>query len=161
MGLILSCLVAWFGLSFVRTDRPMQDYQAAAQYVSQHEGAEQPIFFFDNVGVLAFRHYYRGSNSMLGLPRDYTLDQWSNEIRALVDAAQIRSRIDSLVPPGGEFWIVERKQMGRFVRPEIMESFRKSEVESVDSLRVFGLGVYHLRRPAIRSDNEFTIKISD
>jgi hypothetical protein len=149
MGLMLSCLMAWFGLSFVRTDRPTQDYQAAARYVTQHEGAEEPIFFFDNVGVLAFKHYYRGSNSMLGLPRDYTLEQWSNEVRALKDSAQLRSRIDSLVPAEGEFWIVERKQMGRFVRPEILEAFRKSEVESLDSLRVSGLGVYHVRRKRI------------
>ena len=96
MGLTLSCLMAWFGLSFVRTDRPVQDYQAAARYVTQHEGAGEPIFFFDNVGVLAFKYYYRGSNSMLGLPRDYTLTEWSNEIRALEDSAQLRSRIDSI-----------------------------------------------------------------
>jgi hypothetical protein len=146
VGLILSCLMAWFGLSFVRSDRPIQDYQTAARYVTQHEGAEEPIFFFDNVGVLAFKHYYRGSNVMLGLPRDYTLEQWSNEVRALESSEQLRSRIDSLVPAGGDFWIVERKQMGRFVRPEILEAFRKNEVESLDSLRVSGLGVYHLRR---------------
>ncbi len=51
--------------------------------------------------------------------------------------------------------------MGRFLRPEILERFRESEVESLDSLRVSGLGVYHLRRPAIRSENDFTLKISD
>ena len=102
MGLILSGLVAWFGLSFVRTDRPMQDLPGRGPVRDRSTKAPKNRFsssitsgcwrsgttIEDPTPCLACRVTTLSSN---GPTRSGPLE----------DAAQIPSRIDSLVPPGG------------------------------------------------------------
>ncbi|MGE3524483.1 MAG: hypothetical protein AB7I33_01030, partial [Gemmatimonadales bacterium] len=139
---------AFFALTFMRTNTSPQDYKAAAAWVTAREHPGEPVFFFDNVGVLPFRPYYRGPNTLAGLPRDYTTEEWSVQVRRLRSEAQLDARVRELVRPGGGFWVVERRYQGRQLRPEVLAGFIRNHTAVLDSTRVSGLTVFHLALPA-------------
>lgn len=78
------------------------DWKRVARYVEAHEHREEPIAIFDAENTLAFAHYYRGGNRIVGIPNGVDFDRYDVRRFVLRNDAQL----DRSMPRASRFWFV-------------------------------------------------------
>lgn len=105
LGLILvACL-----LSFERNDVQREDWRGVAAYVTTHADSADVVLVYDPDKVLPFDYYYRGRSRVYTLPIDIDLTHYRPSEYALVDTAQVASRmqvIGAAAPPRPDMWVM-------------------------------------------------------
>jgi hypothetical protein len=74
----------------------------------RQEEPGEPVVFFTSRGVLAFQYYYRGVNSLHGLPADIRLDEFPFDpaLITITDEESVYERLRDIVPAGARFRLV-------------------------------------------------------
>lgn len=78
------------------------DWKRVARYVETHERPNEPIAIFDAENTLAFAHYYRGRNRIVGIPTGVDFDRYDVRRFVLRNDAQL----DRSMPRAPRFWLV-------------------------------------------------------
>ncbi len=148
LGVFLVLVFAAAAYSYQRHVGSPSDFRSAVAFLTSSEGAGEPILTFTADNVLPIRYYYRGRNSVHGVPADVTMGPTYWDEMRVRGPDQLRSRIDALVAPGQSFWLVLRpdKSFG-VLGGAIVERFVSDSLETLRSRAFPGVRVVQLRRP--------------
>ncbi len=159
-------VLAWFGILLFssittltityRTLSTEGDWRHVAEYVMQHEQANQPALVFSGESLLPLSHYYQGINSLIPIPRPMSLKVYDTSKLELKQEQDILQPVQSM-PDYTELWIIQELdyiQYGNFqsCQPQnsrfncqILESFIQ-KYYSVEQQQVFDRSLVRLVR---------------
>lgn len=121
--------IAFSALTLVETYSSLEktgDWVRVSRYIEQHESTAEPIVVFRGEYVLALRHHYRGTNTLIPLPRLMEEGRYDPRSQSLGSRSEIDTLLGEATQSGRRFWLVTYHTApfrGVDVHPEILEGY--------------------------------------